>query len=74
MAGLLGQLHHLGVALVADVADERNALFQVHLQGQQACVPLMSPQHCCMHPLQLPEHDPHSDHIAVIGQTLLLMR
>ena len=74
MAGLLGQLHHLGVALVADVADEGDALFQVHLQGQQARVPLMSPQHRRMHPLQLPAHDTHSGHVAVIGQTLVLMR
>ena len=74
MAGLLGQLHHLGVALVADVADEGDALFQVHLQGQQARVPLMSPQHRRMHPLQFPAHDSHSGHVAVIGQTLVLMR
>ncbi len=67
MAGLLWQLHHLGMALVAQVADEGDALLQVHLQGQQAGVPLMSPQHRCMHPLQFPAHPPHSGHIAVVG-------
>ena len=56
MAGLLWQLHHLSMALVANVADEGDALLQVHLQGQQASVPLMSPHHRSMHPLHLPAH------------------
>ena len=73
MAGLLWQLHHLGMAMVADVAGEGDGLLQVHLQGQQARMPLMSPQYRGMHPLQLPAHDPHSGHITVIGQTLLLV-
>ena len=61
------------MALVAQVADEGDALLQVHLQGQQARVPLMSPQHRSMHPLHLPAHHPHSRYVADAGLTALLV-
>ena len=61
------------MALVAQVADEGDALLQVHLQGQQARVPLMSPQHRCMHPLHLPAPHPHSRYVAGTGLTALLV-
>ena len=53
MARLLWQLHHFGMEPISHVADQGNALLQVHLQGQQAVAAPVSAHHGCVHPLQL---------------------
>jgi len=75
VARLLWQLYHLSIGLVTYVTHKRDILLQVHLQGQQAAMPLVGTHHSSVHSLQLPvhkfaTHHTHSTHAAA-NMTLL---